>query len=137
VDKKPPVGEFVLVVKSLWKLIETIYTSKWNLLIFDKKASLTIQKSIRDRIVPVYRKIEAMTSKSANSKENPTFSNPTVFSSKSAVPLPSSTTKLIVPTSLNNNVETVVKKVPKPLNMKKSYAQASKSNVLYNIEDVL
>jgi len=42
VDKKPPVREFVLVVKSLWKLIETIYTSKWNLFVFDKEASLTI-----------------------------------------------------------------------------------------------
>ena len=27
-DKKPSVGEFVLVVKNLWKLIEMIYTSK-------------------------------------------------------------------------------------------------------------
>ena len=28
VNKKPPVGEFVPVIKSLWKLIETIYTLK-------------------------------------------------------------------------------------------------------------
>ena len=120
-DKKPPVGEFVLVVKSLWKLIETIYTSKWDLLIFDKEASLTIQKSVRDRIVPIYRKIKVMSFKSANSKENPTSLNPTTSPPKSVVS-PSPTTKLIVPTSLNNDVETVIKKVPKPLNMKKSYA---------------
>ena len=42
VNKKLPVGEFVPVIKSLCKLIETIYTSKWDLLIFDKKVSLTI-----------------------------------------------------------------------------------------------
>jgi len=42
VDKKLPVGEFVPVIKGLCKLIETIYTSKWDLLIFDKKVSLTI-----------------------------------------------------------------------------------------------
>ena len=119
-DKKPPVGEFVPVVKSLWKLIETIYTLKWDLLVFDKKASLTIQKSIEDEIVPIYRKIEAISSKSANSKENPTSLNSTVSLPKLAVP-PPPTMKLIVPTSLNNNVETVIKKVPKPSNIKKLY----------------
>jgi len=120
VDKKPLVGEFVLVIKSLWKLIEIIYTSKWDLLVFDKKASLTIQKSVGDRIVPIYRKIETMSFKSANSKENPTSSNPTTSLPKSVVP-PPPTTKPIVPTSLNNNIETVIKKIPKPSNMKKSY----------------
>jgi len=113
-----------------------IYTSKWNLFVFDKKAFLTIQKSIGDRIVPVYRKIEEMSLKSANLKENPTSLNPTTSLPKLAVP-PPSTMKLIVPTSLNNNIETVIKKVPKPSNMKKLYAQASKSNVLCNIKDVL
>ena len=84
----------------------------------------------------IYRKIKAISSKSVNSKENPTSLNPTASLPKSAVP-PFPTVKLIVPTSLNNNIKTVVKKVSKPSNMKKSYAQASKSNVLCNIEDVL
>ena len=86
--------------------------------------------------MPVYRKIEAISSKSVNSKENPTSLNSTASPPKSAVPSPS-TTKLIVPTSSNNNFETVIKKVPKPLNMKKLYVQASKSNISCNIEDVL
>ena len=86
--------------------------------------------------MPVYRKIEAISSKSVNSKENPTSLNSTASLPKSAVPSPS-TTKLIVPTSSNNNFETVIKKVPKPLNMKKLYMQASKSNISCNIEDVL
>ena len=77
-----------------------------------------------------------MSSKSVNSKENPTSLNPTVSPPKSAVP-PPPTTKLIVPTSSNNNFETVIKKVPKLLNMKKLYVQASKSNISCNIEDVL
>ena len=135
-DKKPPVGEFVPVVKSLWKLIETIYTLKWDLFVFDKEASLTIQKSIKDKIVPIYRKIDAISSKSANSKENPTSLNSTVSLPKSAVS-PPPIMKLIVPISLNNNVETVIKKVPKPSNIKKLYVQTSKSNISCNIEDVL
>ena len=77
-----------------------------------------------------------MSSKSANSKENLTSSNPTASPPKLVVP-PPPTMKLIVPTSLNNNVKTVIKKVPKPLNIKKSYAQALKSNILCNIKDVL
>ena len=36
----------------------------------------------------------------------------------------------------NKNVESTIKKDPKPSNMKKSYAQASKSNLLH-IEDIV
>jgi len=86
--------------------------------------------------VPIYRKIEAILSKSANSKENPTSLNSTASLPKLAVS-PPPTMKLIVSTSLNNNVETVIKKVPKSSNIKKLYAQASKSNISYNIEDIL
>ena len=42
VDKVPPKGEFVPVIKYLWKLIDTIYTAKWDSLIFDKEKTLTI-----------------------------------------------------------------------------------------------
>ena len=85
--------------------------------------------------MPIYRKIEAILSKSANSKGNPTSSNSTASLPKLVVP-PPPTMKLIVSTSLNNNVETVIKKVPKPSNIKKLYIQASKSNISCNIEDV-
>ena len=38
VDKNLPSGDFILVVKSLWKLIEMIYISKQNILTFEKEA---------------------------------------------------------------------------------------------------
>ena len=49
---------------------------------------------------------------------------------------PPTTNISVVPPPPNKNVESTVKKAPKPLNMKKSYVQASKSN-LSHIEDIL
>ena len=43
----------------------------------------------------------------------------------------------LVISSSDNNVNSSNKKVPKPSNVKKSYAQASKNNISPNIEDVL
>ena len=44
--------------------------------------------------------------------------------------------KNMVP-SLNKKIESITKKEPKPSNTKKSYAQASKANILMNIDNVL
>ena len=55
VDKVPPKGEFVPVVEYLWKLIDTIYTTKWDSLIFNKEKTLTIRKCVGEHIVPYYR----------------------------------------------------------------------------------
>jgi len=52
VNKVPPKGEFVPVVEYLWKLIDTIYTTKWDSLIFDKEKTLTIRKYVRKHIIP-------------------------------------------------------------------------------------
>jgi len=54
-DKVPPKGDFILVVRNLWKLIDTIYTTKWNSLIFEKEKSLTIRKCVEEYIMPYYR----------------------------------------------------------------------------------
>ena len=51
-------------------------------------------------------------------------------------PLPTANTLVALPPS-NKKVESVVKKALQPSNMKKSYAQASKSNILQKVEDVL
>jgi len=67
-DKNLPSGDFIPVVKSLWKLIETIYTLKWDVLTFEKEASLTIQKCVRESIMLFYRKQESSTSNYANLK---------------------------------------------------------------------
>jgi len=136
VDKNLPSGDFILVVKSLWKLIEMIYTSKWDVLTFEKEASLTIRKCVRESIMPFYKEQELSTSNFANSKGKSTILNPIISPPSTAVP-PPPTTNLPVASSSNKNVESVVKKAPKPLNMRKSYIQALKSNILSSIEDVL
>ena len=131
-DKNLPSGDFIPVFKSLWKLIETIYTSKWDVLTFEKEVSLTIWKCVRESTMPFYRKQESLTSNSTNLKGK---SNSIISLSSTAVPLPSTTNLPVAPSS-NKNVESV-KKALKPLNMRKYYVQASKSNILSNIEDVL
>jgi len=136
VDKNPPSGDFIPVVKSFWKLIEMIYTSKWDVLTFEKEASLTIWKYVRESIMLFYRKQESLMSNSANSKGKSTILNPIISLPSIAVSLPPITNLLVAPFS-NKNIESVVKKAPKPLNMRKYYVQASKSNILSNIEDVL
>ena len=130
VDKMPPKGEFVLVVEYLWKLIDTIYAAKWDSLIFDKEKTLTIRKCVREHIVPYYRQNQLLTSTS-NTKTNTSFSLP----SAEAAPPPTTNMSVALPPP-NKNVKSIVKKTPKPSNMKKSYVQASKSN-LSHIEDIL
>ena len=63
------------------------------------------------------------------------MSNPSPLSSAEAAPLPT-TNILVAPPSPNKTIEITIKKSPKPSNMKKSYTQASKSNLLH-IEDIV
>ena len=46
VDKSPMERELLPVVKYLWKLFDTIYSVKWDSLIFNKEKNLTIRKCI-------------------------------------------------------------------------------------------
>ena len=46
VDKSPMERELLPVVEYLWKLFDTIYSVKWDLLIFNKEKNLTIRKCI-------------------------------------------------------------------------------------------
>ena len=78
--------------------------------------------------MPVYRKLEAKLNLEKNSSTSLPFM---------VVASPSTANTLVAPSSSNKNIDSTVKKAPKPLNMKKSYMQASKSNVSYNIKDVL
>ena len=130
VDKVPPKGEFVPVVEYLWKLIDTIYTTKWDSLIFNKEKTLTIRKCVGEHIMPYYRQNQLSTS-TLNTKTN--TPSPLPFTENASPP---TTIMSVAPSPPNKNVESTVKKAPKPLNIKKSYAQASKSN-LSHIEDIL
>jgi len=131
VDKVPPKGDFIPVVRNLWKLIDTIYTAKWDSLIFEKEKSLTIRKCAGEYIMPYYRQ-KQLSTLTSNMKMNTS----TPLPSTGTTP-PPTTNMSVVPPPPNKNIESTVKKAPKPLNMKKSYMQASKSNVSYNIEDIL
>jgi len=70
-DDNLPAGDFIPIANSLWKLIDMIYASKWDLFYFDSYLSLNICKCVGDMILPKYRK-----SNSAMVKENSTVSNP-------------------------------------------------------------
>ena len=64
--------------------------------------------------------------------ENPSLSS-TALPSNTAVP-PTTTNSVVSPPP---HMSIVPQKVPKPSNMKKLYAQASKSNCLSKVEDIL
>jgi len=131
VDKSPMERELVPVVEFLWKLFDTIYSAKWDTLIFNKEKNLTIRKCIGECIMPYYKQNQPSTSMSNTTMT--TTSSP--LPSAEATP-PPTTNMSAAPPPPNKNVESTIKKDLKPLNMKKSYAQASKSS-LSRIEDIV
>ena len=120
-NKKPPAGEFAEVVKTLWGLIAMIYTLRWDLLPIEDKS---ICKLVGEKIVSGYIKLGL-----AVEKPSLPF---TSLPSNTAVPFPPPNP---VPAPLPQ-VSVVSQKVPKPSNMKKSYVQASKSNIS-KVDDIL
>jgi len=131
VDKSPMERELVPIVEFLWKLFNTIYSAKWDTLIFNKEKNLTIRKCIGECIMPYYRQNQPSTSTS-----NTTMTTtPSPLPSAEATP-PPTTNMSAAPPPPNKNVESTVKKNSKPSNMKKSYMQASKSS-LSCIEDIV
>ena len=125
-DKKPPAGEFADVVKALQGLIAIIYTSRQDFLPIEDKS---ICKLVGEKIVPGYMKLRLSNDKTAEDSSSPSISLP----SNTAVPPPTTNpiTTPPFPTSI------VPQKIPKPSNMKKSYAQASKTNLSSKTEDIL
>ena len=116
-DKKPPAREFAEVVKALWGLIAMIYTSRWDLLPIKDKS---ICKLVGKKIIPRYMKLRLANNKTVEKPSPPSTSLP----SNIAVPSPPPNPVPAPPPQ----VSVVPQKVPKPSNMKKLYAQASKSN---------
>ena len=102
-----------------------IYTSRWDLLPIKDK---NIHKLMGEKIVSRYMKLRLVNDKMAEKS----FLSSTSLPSNMAVP-PPSTNSVTTPSP---QMSVVPQKVPKPSNMKKSYAQASKSN-LSKIEDIL
>ena len=130
VNKVTIENEFTLVVEQLWKLFDNIYVAKWDSLIFNREKTLTIRKCVREHIIPFYRQNQLSTS-TLNTKLNISVPLPSTEDAP-----PTTTNMLVVPPPPNKNIESTVKKDPKPSNIKKSYAQASESNLL-RIEDIV
>ena len=127
----PTEREVKPVVEKLWKLIDTIYFANWDTVPFCKDKDLTIRKCIGDHIMPYY------------SQKQPSTKSSNMTMTNTPSPLPStevaSPPTINIPRALpppNKNIESTTKKDPKPSNLKKSYAQASKSN-LSRIEDIV
>jgi len=131
VDKSPMERELSPIVKMLWKLFDTIYSAKWDTLIFNKEKNLTIRKYVGEHIMPYYMQNQPSTLSSNM------IMTTTPFPLPFAEAAPSPTTNIsAAPSPPNKNIESTIKKDSKPLNMKKSYVQASKSNLLC-IEDIV
>jgi len=121
-DKKAPAKKFEHVTKGFWNLISAIYSSRWDLLpVEDGKNFCTL---IGGNILNNYIKLGLVKQPEAT---KPQFFMPTTTTNPNipASPPPSKTT--------GSNE----KKAPKPMIMKKSYAQASKANNSSSIEDVI
>ena len=122
VDKKSPAREFEQVTKGFWNLISAIYSSRWDLLsIEDGKNFCAL---VGEKILNNYIKLGLANQPEAKkllSSMPTTAMNPNV----PAIPPFSKTT------GPNE------KKALKPMITKKSYAQASKTNILSNIKDVI
>ena len=131
VDKSSIERELLLIVEYLWKLFNTIYSAKWNSLIFNKEKNLTIRKCIGEHIMPYYRQNQPSTLTS--NMTTMTIPSPLFFAEAASSPTTNMSAVLPPP---NKNIESTIKKDPKPSNMKKSYVQTSKSSLLH-IEDIV
>ena len=54
-SKETPSRDFIPVVKSLWKLFDVIFISKWDVLLFDREKTLTIRKCVSTNFAPLFR----------------------------------------------------------------------------------
>ena len=121
-DKKSPTREFEQVTKGFWNLISAIYSSRQDLLpIEDGKNFCAL---VGEKILNNYVKLSLVNQPEAKkwlSSMPTTAMNPNI----PAIPPSSKMTRL-------NE-----KKAPKPTITKKFYAQASKTNILSSIEDII
>jgi len=122
VDKKLPVKDFKQVTKSFWSLITAIYSSRWDLLpVEDGK---TFCDLIGERILNSYVKRSLLNQPEA---KKPLSSIPTNATNLN-VPVTPPPSKITGPNE---------KKALKPMIIKKSYAQTSKTNISSSIKDVI
>ena len=120
-------GEYISIVKGLCDLINITFYSRWNYLIFDAEKSLMINKSI------TYFHEKPSTFNINKLVESTTLL--ILIATLSSIATPSTTSPVVLPPIKNS--KNIIKKASKPLNIKKSYIQALKTDISLNIEDIL
>ena len=134
-SKKTPSRDFIPIIKSFWELFDVIFVLKWDVLLFDREKALTIRKYVGTNFASLFRENTTLSSlkptvKNLKEKSSSLASTPAT----SSAPLPSPS--MVIP-PINKNNESINKKESKPSNIRKSYTQVSKLNVLPNIENIL
>ena len=134
IDKDKPKNNFTPIIKSLWNLFDTVFVSKWNILLFDIEKALIIRKCVRTNFAPLFKENTILGLLKPNAeipKEKPTSlaSTPTILTMSVVSSAPPPLPNIVVPP--------INKKAPKPSTMKKLYVQASKANTSSNIENVI
>ena len=123
-DKKAPTKKFENVTKGFWNLISAIYSSRWDLLpVEDGK---TFHALVGRNILNNYVKLGLV-------------KQPEAMKPQSSMPSNMMNPKIPTSPPPNKTVGSNEKKALalKPMNTKKSYAEASKTNNSSNIEDVI
>ena len=117
-------------------LINTIYMSKWDLLILDNDKKLTLNKYIMKKFI-IRPTTELNTKKSTEvSSSNQTPVPTPVLILLSKIILSAYILQIAIP-STDSKVNPNNKKTSIPLNFKKLYTQASKTGTLQKVEDIL
>ena len=101
-------GEYTVVIKSLWDLINVINVLKWDFLIFDKENKLTINKCIMYHFALVSK--GNTKEKSSTSTIKKPIENTTPLASMStltSVVIPLTTSTSVVPPSTKNIVRRI------------------------------
>ena len=123
-DKKAPARKFENVTKGFWNLISAIYSLRWDLLLVED--GKTFRALVGGNILNNYVKL-GLVKQPKTMKPQPSIPSNTMNPKIPTSPPPSKTV------GLNEKKALTLK----PMNMKKSYAEASKTNNSSNIEDVI
>ena len=93
-DKNLPAEEFADVVKTLWSLIASVYTYKWNLLPIEDKS---IHKIMGEKILPRYLKLWLLKKKVVENSSSSSSSISLSLNAAVSSPFPTATSAAIPP----------------------------------------
>ena len=120
---------FGTIAEQIHFITNAAYTSKWNLIVYNKSTGSTLNKFIMRRF--------AIKENSDNTKQSLTSQVNTAKPMLSSSAITHTTPFSGILPLPNKSVKVINKKTLKPSNIKKSYTQTSKAIISMNIEDVL